>query len=148
MTAFEAAAQIARGSMTRSCWHRAVGFEDACWRPARTDNAALELLHEASLALGPGDSELRVRLLSGMTRAHALPGNYQRAAEVEVQAIAMARRLDDRAGLATVLMRSYWSHGNSSLERTLEMLAEARDLRPSSATPTCRPRRWSGASPV
>ncbi len=129
MTAFEAAAQIARElDDPELLATAAVGFEDACWRPARTDNAALELLHEASLALGPGDSELRVRLLSGMTRAHALPGNYQRAAEVEVQAIAMARRLDDRAGLATVLMRSYWSHGNSSLERTLEMLAEARDL--------------------
>ena len=40
----------------------------------------------------------------------------------------MARRLDDRAGLATVLMRSYWSRGTSSLEEILEMLTEARDL--------------------
>ena len=38
----------------------------------------------------------------------------------------MARRLDDRLGLATVLMRSYWSRGEDSLEETLDMLGEAR----------------------
>ena len=40
----------------------------------------------------------------------------------------MARRLGDRLGLATVLMRSYWSRGEGSLEETLEMLSEAREL--------------------
>ena len=40
----------------------------------------------------------------------------------------MARELDDRTGLATVLMRSYWSRGTSSLDEILEMLTEARDL--------------------
>ena len=41
----------------------------------------------------------------------------------------MARRLGDRAGLATVLMRSYWSRGTSSLEEILAMLTEARRAR-------------------
>ena len=40
----------------------------------------------------------------------------------------MARRLGDRTGLATVLMRSYWSRGTSALEEILEMVTEARDL--------------------
>ena len=40
----------------------------------------------------------------------------------------MARRLQDPAGLATALVRSYWSRGTSSLEEILEMLTEARDL--------------------
>jgi DNA-binding CsgD family transcriptional regulator/tetratricopeptide (TPR) repeat protein len=40
----------------------------------------------------------------------------------------MARQLQDRVGLATVLMRSYWSLGASSLEEVLAMLTEARDL--------------------
>jgi DNA-binding CsgD family transcriptional regulator/tetratricopeptide (TPR) repeat protein len=40
----------------------------------------------------------------------------------------MARRLDDRRGLATVLMRSYWSRGEGSLEDTLDMLSEACEL--------------------
>ena len=35
---------------------------------------------------------------------------------------------EDRAGLATVLMRSYWSLGASSLEEVLEMLTESRDI--------------------
>ena len=37
----------------------------------------------------------------------------------------MARRLDDRAGLAIVLVRAFWSRGTSSLEEILEMLTEA-----------------------
>jgi DNA-binding CsgD family transcriptional regulator len=40
----------------------------------------------------------------------------------------MARRLEDRAGLATVLMRSYWSKGTTSLEEILAMLTEATDI--------------------
>jgi DNA-binding CsgD family transcriptional regulator len=38
----------------------------------------------------------------------------------------MARRLDDRAGLATVLVRAYWSDLHRA--EVLEMLGEARDL--------------------
>ena len=41
---------------------------------------------------------------------------------------AMARQLDDRAGLATVLMRAYWSRGTSTLDEILAMLTEAIDL--------------------
>jgi DNA-binding NarL/FixJ family response regulator len=106
----------------------AIGYEDACWRPALSDEGVVELLHEASVALGDGDSELRVRLLSGLTRAYALAGDSEAAIDVESQAVAMARRLDDRIGLATVLMRSYWSHHNAGHEQTLSMLSEARDL--------------------
>jgi DNA-binding CsgD family transcriptional regulator len=40
----------------------------------------------------------------------------------------MARHLQDRVGLATVLMRSYWSLGASTHEEILDMLTEARDL--------------------
>jgi DNA-binding CsgD family transcriptional regulator len=40
----------------------------------------------------------------------------------------MARQLEDRVGLATVLARSYWSQGTTSLEETLDMLTEARGL--------------------
>ena len=54
----------------------AVGFEDACWRPGITDEGAVELLEEASATLGDDDSALRVMLLAGLGRAHALIGNY------------------------------------------------------------------------
>ena len=40
----------------------------------------------------------------------------------------MARRLDDRQGLATVLMRAYWSRSTLSLREILAMLTEACDL--------------------
>ena len=40
----------------------------------------------------------------------------------------MARRLDDRPALATVLMRAYWAKGNTSLDEILAMLTESRDL--------------------
>ena len=106
----------------------AVGFEEACWRPAITDRGAVELLEEASRALADEDSELRVMLLAGLARAQAFLGNFEASGVAEQSAIAMARRLDDRFGLATVLMRSYWSRGERNLEHTLEMLSEARDL--------------------
>src|SRR5207237_8216639 len=41
-------------------------------------------------------------------------------------AIEMARRIDDRAGLATVLTHAYWS--NLHRREVLEMLGEAREL--------------------
>ena len=94
----------------------AVGFEEACWRPGITDAGAVELLEEASLALGDEDSELRVMLLAGLgSRARASSVTTRRARSREERAIAMARRLGDRLGLATVLMRSYWSRGDGSL---------------------------------
>ncbi len=47
---------------------------------------------------------------------------------VRANALALARRLDDRAGLATVLVRSYWSRGATPIAEILEMLTEARAL--------------------
>ncbi len=129
MDAFRAAAQIARDlGDAELLATAAIGFEEACWRPGITDEGAVELLEEASRALGDGDFKLRVMLLAGIARAHALTGNYVAGAAAQDRATAMARRLDDRLGLATVLMRSYWLRGDSSLEQTLAMLSEARDL--------------------
>jgi DNA-binding CsgD family transcriptional regulator len=129
MAAFRVAAQLARELEDPELLAAAaIGFEEACWRPGITDAGAVELLEEASLTLGVDDSELRVKLLAGLSRAHAFVGEYPKSAVAEQQAIAIARRLDDRLGLATVLMRSYWSHAESSLGGTLEMLTEAAAL--------------------
>ena len=43
-------------------------------------------------------------------------------------AIELARRLDDRSGLARVLVRSYWARGTTPLDEILAMLAEGKDL--------------------
>src|SRR5207248_3129017 len=129
MEAFRAAAQIARElGNARLLATAAVGFEEACWRPGITDEGAVDLLEEASAALGDEESKLRVMLLAGLGRARAFVGDYDASAAAEWEAIAMARRLDDRFGLATVLMRSYWSRREVTLEHTLEMLSEACEL--------------------
>jgi len=129
LEAFRAAAEIARELADAQVLARAaVGFEDACWRPGMADQGAVELLEEAAAALGEGNSELRVGLLAGLARALDFQGDHKRGAIVRTSAIAMARHLQDRVGLATVLMRSYWSLGASSLEEILEMLTEAREL--------------------
>jgi DNA-binding CsgD family transcriptional regulator/tetratricopeptide (TPR) repeat protein len=129
LDAFRAAAEIARQlEDARLLARAAIGFEDACWRPGMTDQGAVELLETAAQALGDERSTLRVGLLGGLARALDFQGDLDRSAVVSTSAVKMARAIDDRAGLATVLMRSYWSLGARSLEEILEMLTEARDL--------------------
>ncbi len=124
--AFLSAAAIARELGDAELLARAaIGFEDASWRPGSPDRHSLVLLEEATAALGEEPSELRVGLLSGLARALDMQGIQDRAAIVRTNTIALARRLGDRAGLAAVLTRSYWSRGSSSLEEILDMLAEA-----------------------
>ena len=47
---------------------------------------------------------------------------------VRDEAIAMARRVGDRQGLALVLSRSYWLRGPTPFRDILDMLAEGRDI--------------------
>ena len=104
----------------------AIGYEDACWRPGMADQGAVELLEEAAVgarrrrtpSCGSGCS-------AGSPARSTSRGTTTAAPWRGRSAIAMARRLDDRAGLATVLMRSYWSRGTTSLEEILAMLTEA-----------------------
>jgi DNA-binding CsgD family transcriptional regulator len=103
----------------------AIGYEDACWRPGIADRGAVELLEEATAAHGGASSEVRVGLLAGLARALDFQGDHERAAVVRTSAVGMARALQDRVGLATVLMRAYWSRGTNSLEDILAMLTEA-----------------------
>ena len=71
----------------------AVGYEDACWRPAYVDLGAIELLEEAVEALGEDETPLRVMVLSGLARALERVGYHERGALVQANAVAMARRL-------------------------------------------------------
>jgi ATP/maltotriose-dependent transcriptional regulator MalT len=129
LEAFRTTADIARELGDGELLARAaIGYEDACWRPGIADQGAAELLEEAAAALGDDSSELRVGLLAGLARALDFRGEHERGVIVRTNAVAMARRLRDRTGLATTLMRSYWSRGASSLEEILDMLTEARDL--------------------
>jgi DNA-binding CsgD family transcriptional regulator/tetratricopeptide (TPR) repeat protein len=129
LAAFRAAAEIARELADAELFaEAAIGFENSCWRPGISDAGALELLEEAVGMLPAGDSLLLVRVLAGLTRALDFQGAHGRGATVRAEAVEMARRFGDREGLATTLMRAYWSRGETSLEEIGAMLAEARDL--------------------
>jgi DNA-binding CsgD family transcriptional regulator/tetratricopeptide (TPR) repeat protein len=129
LEAFAAAAAAARELGDAALLARAaIGFEDACWRPGIADRGAVELLEEAARALGDEDSALRVGVLAGLQRALSYRGEHGRSATFRVKAVATARRLRDRRGLAQTLMRAYWAKGTTPMAEILEMLAEAREL--------------------
>ncbi len=135
LRSFRAAAEIARKLNEGELLARAaIGLETSCWRPGLTDQGARELLEEASAALAREDSTLRVGLLASLTRALAYEGNSEQANSTRGEAIAMARRIDDRPGLATALIGAYWGtargglSGSKRLTEVLEMLDEARGL--------------------
>jgi DNA-binding CsgD family transcriptional regulator/tetratricopeptide (TPR) repeat protein len=129
LQAFAQTADIARELGNGELLARAaIGYEEACWRPGIADQGAVELLEEATTALGDGNLELRAGLLGGLARGLVFQGEHERGAIVRTNAVALARRLDDPVPLATVLVRSYWSRGTSSLDEILAMLTEAVDL--------------------
>jgi DNA-binding CsgD family transcriptional regulator/tetratricopeptide (TPR) repeat protein len=128
LDAFASAAEIARALDSGTLLARAaIGYEDACWRPGVIRPDAIELLEEA-LAAVDDSSELRIGLLAGLSRALDFEGERERGALVRENAVALARRYEDRAGLAKVLVGSYWARGSTPLEEILSMLTEARDL--------------------
>jgi predicted ATPase/DNA-binding CsgD family transcriptional regulator len=124
--AFTAAADIARAACDADMLARAaIGLEGACWGEGRSHRAALELLEEASAALGGAESTLRVGLLSALARVLSYRGDPERAAIIRANAVEMARRLGDQRALAILLARAYSARGTSTLEDVLEMLTEA-----------------------
>ncbi|HEX6651263.1 MAG TPA: AAA family ATPase [Thermoleophilaceae bacterium] len=124
--AFTAAAEIARAVDDAEMLARAaVGLEDACWGEGRSHRAALELLEEASAALGGADSALRIGVLSALVRVLAYRGDHRRAGIVRANAMEMARRLGDDRGLGILLARAYSARGTSTLDEVVGMLTEA-----------------------
>ncbi len=81
----------------------ALAFEEATWRPGIPGDAAARLLRDALAGMPDGDSILRARLLSSLTRALVFSGAHEQAMQVHEQAIAMARRLGDPATIAAAL---------------------------------------------
>ena len=130
--ALAAAAQIGRDLGDSALLAMAaIGYEDACWRPGLPSGEAVMLLEEALAAVDAGDEgyeELRVGLLAGLARALGFQGDAERGALVRDNAVALAREVGDRRGLAKVLAGAYWARGATPLEEILAMLTEARDL--------------------
>ena len=124
--AFREAAALAREAGDAELLARAaVGFEEACWRPAILRADSIALLDEAVAALGESDSTLRVQVLSGLARALAYHGDHERSAIIRASAIDMARRVGDRGGLALLLQQAYLARGRRSLEEVAADLNEA-----------------------
>ena len=129
LEAFAATAELARALDDAQLLARAaIGFEEACWRPAIHDRGAVEMLEEAAAALDPGDSDLRARMLGGLARALEVRGDQLRAARARDESIAMSRRLDDKPSLGATLAAAYWSRGVSTNDEVKGMLTEAREL--------------------
>ena len=129
LAAFRSVAETARELGDSTLLARAaIGFENTCWRVAITDEGAIDLCEEALAALGPEDSEERVLLLSSLARAGSFVGHHDRGATLQRDAMEMARRLDFQPGLATVLMRSYWSRGSMNIDEVLDLLDESREI--------------------
>jgi DNA-binding CsgD family transcriptional regulator/tetratricopeptide (TPR) repeat protein/Mrp family chromosome partitioning ATPase len=129
LEAFASVAEIARELGSAELLARAaIGYEEACWRPGIASRDAVELLEEALAEVDEASGELRISLLAGLARALDFRGERERGAIVRENAVALARRCEDRAALAKVLVRSYWARGTTPLEEILSMLTEARDL--------------------
>jgi DNA-binding CsgD family transcriptional regulator len=129
LAAFAGTAELARTLGDPELLARAaIGFEEACWRPAIHEIDSVELLEEAAETLDRADSELRARVLGGLARALELRGEYGPAALARDESVAMSRRRGDAGTLGATLVTSYWSRGHSTNEEINRMLVEARDI--------------------
>jgi class 3 adenylate cyclase/DNA-binding CsgD family transcriptional regulator/tetratricopeptide (TPR) repeat protein len=129
LEAFASAAQSARsGGDAETLARAALGYEDASNQPMLTDEKAVALLREALLAIGADRSALRARLLSALSRALVFVGEEQEAAELRVEATAMARELGDPTTLARLLIQEEIRNVRVPLADALERLTQARDL--------------------
>lgn len=129
LDAFTRTAELARALDDPELLTRAaIGFEEACWRPAIHDAGSVDLLEEATAALPASDSELRARALGGLARALEFRGEQARAGLARDEAIAMSRRRGDPRTLGAVLTMAYWARGSSRNEDVNRMLREARDI--------------------
>jgi DNA-binding CsgD family transcriptional regulator len=129
LDAFTRTAELARSLGDSALLARAaIGFEEACWRPAIHDAGSIELLEEAVAALPGEDSELRARALGGLARALDFRAESARAAVARDESIAMSRRRGDRHTLGTILAMAYWARGSSLNEDINAMLRESREI--------------------
>ena len=94
--------------------------------PGVPDDAAVALLEEALERIGPGDSPLRARLLARIATAiYYRFGTAERRDAMVTEAVSIARRLDDPATLAYVLINGQLATwGPDTTERDLDWVDE------------------------
>ena len=94
--------------------------------PGVPDDVAIALLEEALERIGPADSALRARLLARIATAlYYRFGTAERRDALVTEAVSMARRLDDPATLAYVLINGQLATwGPDTTERDLDWVDE------------------------
>jgi tetratricopeptide (TPR) repeat protein len=130
--AFRQAAQLAEAlGEAEELARAALGFGGpfAAFEAGTVDEPLVELLGRALDRLNPEDSTLRARVTSRLAEALTFSPRRDEGAPLSEQAIAMARRLGDRATLAYVLERAHWATwGPGNLDQRLAVTAEISDL--------------------
>jgi tetratricopeptide (TPR) repeat protein len=103
----------------------AIGFHEARPHFGVAEPTLVRLLEDALAALGGEDSVLRARALAALAEAlYGVPAEEQRRARVSREAVAMARRVGDRAALASALVARHFTR-EDSLDERLAMAAES-----------------------
>ena len=85
----------------------ALGYEDALVNAGVPLDPSIAILSEAELVVAPDDDRLRCLILTRLARAHLLLGETGRSESFERQAAVLARRLDDRESLFTLLLNRF-----------------------------------------
>ena len=154
LRSFRAAAEIARDLGEGELLARAaIGLRD---EPAGGRGSPIRALARCSRRPRRRSRERTPRCASACSRASLAHWSTRvrsdQATIARAEAIAMARRIDDRPGLATALMGAYWEpqrrpDGSKRLTEVLEMLERGPRYSPwRSATSRARPKRRSGGS--
>lgn len=127
---FAAAATVARHLHDAPRLARAaLGWAGNIVRPGVADDRLIAVLTEALAALGEADTPLRVRVLGRLAMEHRYTPQQALREELSRQAVAMARRLHDRALLVAALTaRHYALLAPNTLEQRLAISTELEHL--------------------
>jgi len=104
----------------------ALDFGAFALSPGIVDDEEVRGLEQALLALDPSDTALRVRLLARLGVALYWSANEERRLAVSAEAVAVARRLDDKRTLIYALVSRQGA--SSSPDRTEECVAIGEEL--------------------
>jgi len=123
---FEAAIAAARAIEADDIFARAaLGFAPFALTPGYVDKAHVALLVEALNRIGRADAPMRVRLLGSLAVALYWSDNADRRTELAIEALQMARRLDDDITLVIALSSAQLATtGPDTTQQGLEWLRE------------------------
>jgi hypothetical protein len=110
----------------------ALGHSGGSWeRYGQEDRESVQLLEQALEQLPPEDPPLRARVLARLAAVlYFMPASEERSIATTEEAVAMARRVDDRRALADALAAAqyaYWRPGIAEQRLELVEVVEALD---------------------